>query len=174
VRIFQIGEDRGHEVPYFITKMIAKEKIETLVCEVLENEMFLVDVTVHAGNVIHIAVDSMKGLTIDQCVALSRQIESRLDRESEDFELEVSSPGVDQYFKVNRQFHKNVGRELEVITKENAEIRGKLTESGDDGITLETETREITQTGKKKQLVKKCTFLKYEDIKKAKVIISFK
>jgi ribosome maturation factor RimP len=164
----------GTIVPYFVTEMIAKEKIESIVSGKLEEKMFLVDVTVNAKNVIHVIIDSMDGLTIDQCVAMSRYIESHFDRQNEDFELEVSSPGVDQYFKVNRQFHKNTGRELEVITREHAEIRGKLTVADEEGITLETETVEATENRKKKQLVKKCLFLKYEDIEKAKVIISFK
>ena len=104
--------------------------------------MFLVDVTVSPANMIHVELDCMDGLTIDQCVEISRYIENQLDREEEDFGLEVSSPGIDQYFKVNRQFFKNVGRELMVTTLQNEEVKGKLVEAGENGITMEAMVKE--------------------------------
>ncbi len=154
--------------------MIAREKIVNLVKEKLENNMFLVDVLVSATNVIHVEIDNLDGLTINQCVAISRHIESHLDREEEDFELQVSSPGVDQYFKVNQQYLKNIGRELEVITHQHTEHTGKLIEADEKGIILEVRVKEKPELGKKKQTVIKSLPLAFEDIKKAKVVISFK
>jgi ribosome maturation factor RimP len=154
--------------------MIGREKIVNLVNEKLQENMFLVDVTVSPANVIHVEVDCMDGLTIDQCVGISRHIESHLDRDEEDFGLEVSSPGIDQYFKVNRQYHRNVGRELMVTTLQDEEFKGRLLEAGESGITLELVMKEKSEDGKGKQMVKKSRSLGYSEIKKAKVIISFK
>jgi len=160
--------------PILLQRMIAKQKIVSLVEEKLENDMFLVDASVSPSNVIHVEIDSFDGLTIDQCVAVSRFIESHLDREEEDFELQVSSPGIDQYFKVKPQYQKNIGRELNVTTQQDAECIGKLIEAGENGISLEVRVKEKPEGGKKKQTVIKTLSLDYENIKKAKVIISFK
>jgi ribosome maturation factor RimP len=154
--------------------MIEREKIVNLVNEKLQDNMFLVDVTVSPTNVIHVELDCMEGLTIDHCVEISRYIENQLDREEEDFGLEVSSPGIDQYFKVNRQYQRNVGRELMVTNLQNEEFKGKLVDAGESGITLEILVKEKSEDGKRKQLVKKIQSLSYPEIKKAKVIISFK
>src|SRR5665213_3445944 len=82
--------------------------------KVTENKSFLVDVTVSASNKIKVTIDNFEGLAIDECVNMSRWIESQLDRDTEDFELEVSSPGLDQPFKVIRQYQKNIGKEVDV------------------------------------------------------------
>ncbi|HNU77206.1 MAG TPA: ribosome assembly cofactor RimP [Prolixibacteraceae bacterium] len=160
--------------PILLLIMITKEKITEIVGEKLEEGMFLVDVNVTPSQVIHVEIDSMDGITIDQCVAVSRFVEAHLNRENEDFELQVSSPGIDQFFKVNRQFHKNVGRELDVVTAQNLEVRGKLMEAGQEGIVLEVTTREQKEGEKKKQWVTRQLSLGYDDIKKARVVISFK
>jgi ribosome maturation factor RimP len=154
--------------------MIEREKIVNLVNGKLRENMFLVDVTVSPANMIHVEVDCMDGLSIDHCVEISRYLENQLDREEEDFGLEVSSPGIDQYFKVIRQYHKNVGRELMVTTLQNEEWKGVLVEAGESGITMEVSVKEKSEDGKKKQVVKKTLSLGYPEIKKAKVIISFK
>ena len=136
--------------------------------------MFLVDVMVTPANVIHVEVDSHDGLTIDQCVEISRYLESHLDRATEDFELQVSSPGIDQYFKVNEQYRKNAGREVEIITTENTLFRGIMTEVNDSGIVLEVTMKERQEGERKPRLVTKMVSFDYVDIKKARVIISFK
>lgn len=164
----------GTFVPYFITEMITKQLIADLVNEKLEDGMFPVDIEVNAENLIQVEVDSDLGITIDQCVAISRHIESHLNREEEDFELRVSSPGIDQPFKVVRQYRKNVGRELDVLTLSNAAFCGKLTEADDEGFRLEVMQRESVEGKKKKELVRRTHSFRYEEIKKAKIVISFK
>jgi len=154
--------------------MITREFIMKLVNENLDNRMFLVDVNVKPSNVIHVEIDHFDGLSIDHCVSMSRSIESHLNREEEDFELQVSSPGLDQYFKVKPQFYKNVGRELDIMTHQNGELRGVLVEAGENVITLEILTRETVEGNKKKLTVKKLVSIDYQDIMKAKVVISFK
>jgi ribosome maturation factor RimP len=154
--------------------MIDKAKIEELVTGKLDDDMFLVDISVSATNVIHVEIDSYTGLSIDQCVTVSRHIESNLDRESDDFELQVSSPGAGQLFKVKEQYKKNTGRELEVTLADTTVLKGLLTEATGEGIILETTTKEVPEGTKKKVLVTKSTPVAYSDISKARVIISFK
>ncbi len=154
--------------------MIVKDKIIDLVNGKLGKNMFLVDVTISPANVIHIEIDSYNGLTVNQCVEVSRYVETHLDRESEDFELQVSSPGIDHFFKVNDQYRKNIGREVEVITAGNDVYVGKLTEAGEKGIVLEVTMKEKHDGERKAQMVTKMVSFDYIDIKKAKVIISFR
>ncbi len=154
--------------------MIDKARVIKLVEERLEEKMFLVEITVNERNVIDVFVDCFDGLTIDQCVAVSRHVEHNLDREEEDFELHVSSPGLTQGFKVKEQYIKYTGRKIEVIDKNDKKLEGVLLEAGDTGFTLETSTREKVEGHKKKQLIVRKYVLKYNEIKSAKATISFK
>jgi len=145
-----------------------------LVREKLDDKMFLVEVTVNERNVINIFVDSYEGLTIEQCVNISRHIEHSFDREEEDFELQVSSPGLSEKFKVKEQFIKYVGRAIDMVTVSDTELEGVILSATDEGIILETSSRELVEGHKKKQLVVKQHHLKYDEIKSAKAVISFK
>jgi len=154
--------------------MIDKEIVKRLVREKLDDKMFLVEVTVNERNVINIFVDSYEGLTIEQCVNISRHIEHSFDREDEDFELQVSSPGLSEKFKVKEQFIKYVGRAIDMVTVSDTELEGVILSATDEGIILETSSRELVEGHKKKQLVVKQHHLKYDEIKSAKAVISFK
>jgi ribosome maturation factor RimP len=136
--------------------------------------MFLVEITVNERNVINIFVDSYDGLTIEQCINISRHVEHSFDREEEDFELQVSSPGLSEKFKVKEQFIKYVGRAIDVVTVFDTELEGVILSATEEGIILETSSREILEGHKKKQLVVKQHNLKYDEIKSAKAVISFK
>ncbi len=154
--------------------MIEKAKIQQLVSEKLDEGMFIVDVSVNERNVIHVFIDSFNGLTIDQCVAISRHVEHSLDRDEEDFELQVSSPGLTESFKVDEQYKKYQGRRIEVVTKEGLKLEGILLETYDEGVVLETSEKEKLEGHKKKQLVVKKHQVKYNEIESAKAVISFK
>ncbi len=154
--------------------MIDKELVRKLVSEKLDDKMFLVDISITENNVIHVFVDSYNGLTIDQCVSISRHVEHSLDREQEDFELQVSSPGLTEKFKVKQQFFKYTGRSVNVVTLAGPELEGVLLSAGEDKIVLETSSRELVEGKKKKQVVIKQHHLKYNEIKSAKAVISFK
>ncbi len=160
--------------PILLKTMINKEKILSLVNEKLEENMFLVDVSVNTANVIHVEIDSFTGLSIDQCVAISRHIEASLDRETEDFELQVSSPGAGQPFKVNEQYRKNLGRELEVTLAGGSVLKGLLAEATESSIVVETSVKEKPEGSSRKLLVTKKQQVSFEEIEKARVIISFK
>ena len=154
--------------------MIEKAKIQQLVEERLDENMFIVDVSVNERNVIHVFIDSFDGLTIDQCVAVSRHVEHSLDRDDEDFELQVSSPGLTESFKVPEQYKKNEGRKIELVTVEGSKLEGILVEVNSENIVLETSAREKLEGHKKKQLVITKHQLKYNEIESAKAVISFK
>lgn len=165
--------DLGFPILLEVTAMIAKEIIEKLVREKLDERMFIVEINVSSTNVIHIFVDSYDGMTIEQCIAISRNVEHNLDREEEDFALEVSSPGLTESFKVKEQYIKYTGKAIKVIT-EDQKLEGLLKSTSDEGIVLETSGKEKVEGQKKKQLVVKEYNLKYDDIKSAKAVISFK
>jgi len=154
--------------------MIDKNRVEKLVEEKLEKGMFLVDVSVNKSNVINIFVDCFDGLTIEQCVKISRHVEHALDRDEEDFELQVSSPGLNEGFVVKEQYLKNVGRDVEITTHVGEKLTGELKEADTEKIKLETSNREKVEGHKKKQLVVREFDLKYDEIKTAKAVISFK
>lgn len=165
--------DLGFPILLEVTAMIAKEIIEKLVREKLDERMFIVEINVSSTNVIHIFVDSYDGMTIEQCIAISRNVEHNLDREEEDFALEVSSPGLTESFKVKEQYIKYTGKAIKVVT-EDQKLEGLLKSTSDEGIVLETSGKEKAEGQKKKQLVVKEYNLKYDDIKSAKAVISFK
>jgi ribosome maturation factor RimP len=154
--------------------MIDKAIVQKLVEEMLDDKMFLVEITVNHRNVINVFVDSYDGLTIGQCISISRHIEHSFDREEEDFELQVSSPGLSEKFKVKEQFYKYIGREIEVVTVSDVELEGVIQSATEEEIILETSARELVEGQKKKQLVVKQHHLKYDEIKSAKAVISFK
>ena len=116
--------------------MIDKEKVIKLVEEKLDEKMFLVDVSVSKTNAIDVFVDGFDGMTIEKCIEISRNVEHNLDREEEDFSLQVSSPGLTESFKVKQQYIKYQGREVEVVTGSGEQITGTLIEVSDDEITV--------------------------------------
>lgn len=153
--------------------MILKENIIRLVEDkIAGTNLFLVDVSVSTSSKIMVLVDTDAGITVEECIALSRFLENSLDRDTEDFELEVSSPGLSQPFKVQRQYVKNIGREISVLTADNQKIKGKLLSAGDSGIEMETIL--IKKTDKKKKVKEQAVIrLAFDQIKSAKVVISF-
>lgn len=149
--------------------MISTELIRSLAEQKLseEGDSYLVDVTVSAANKIRVIIDNFRGVSIVQCVAMSRWIENQLDRETEDFELEVTSPGLDQPFKVFRQYQKNLGRDVEVKMADGLKTEGKLLAADEKGIEIEQ------KTGKGKQQVVKQLNIPFADIKETRLIIKF-
>lgn len=137
-------------------------------------DLFLVSVHVHPGNKIEVLMDSDQGFTIEHCVEISRFIESKFDREVEDFALEVSSPGLSQPLKVKRQYTKNIGREVAVKLKDGKKIEGTLSKVTDENISLSARVRELVEGTKKKAWVEKETILPFEEINETKIVISFK
>ena len=154
--------------------MIKQELIEKLVSEALTDEYFIVEVTVKKGNVIDVVIDGDEGVTIQKCVDVSRQIEQNLDRETEDFELTVSSAGLGNPFLVNRQYLKNIGKKVEVKTDNEKPVTGILIRVDHEGFELETSTLEKEEGKNKKVEVIKTLRFNFDSKPEVKNSISFK
>lgn len=154
--------------------MITESQITGIIEGKLEKDgMFLVDLIVKPGNKIIVVVDHDKGVPISYCIELSKFIEASLNRDEEDFELEVASAGIGQPFKVRRQYLKNIGRDVEVLTKEGHKFSGKLIAVDEDGFTLEFEEKVKIEGKKRKELQVKSVSCKFEEVKQVKDIIAF-
>ena len=152
--------------------MIQKELIDSLVEKKLEGtRYFLVETKVSAENVIEIEIDADEGVDIDFCVELSRYVEQNLDRETEDFELNVGSAGLTSPFKVLRQYQKNIGEQVEVTAADGRRHKGELVSVDDETFQID-ETLMIKKEGdkRKKAYVETQTF-KYKEIKQTKIIL---
>lgn len=158
--------------------MIAKEIVKTLAEERIKElgkPLYVVDITISSANHILVELDhEEESVSIEDCVSVSRNIEHNLDREVEDFQLEVSSAGLDKPLRDYKQYRKNIGRTLKVKLAESGKVEGKLIEADEKQITLETERRERVEGKKKKIKVIENIVLPYEKIGEAKVVISFK
>ncbi len=151
-----------------------QETVKKLLEEaLLENgSLYLIDLQFLANSKIKVIVDGDLGVPLNECIRISRKIENNLDREEEDFSLEVTTPDIAHPLTVKRQYKKNVNRILKVKT-ETEELEGTLTEATEESITLCWKTREPKPIGKGKHTVEKIVVLSYEDIKEAKVKIIF-
>lgn len=155
--------------------MIAKEDIIKLAESYLaKTNHYLVDVKVTPDNRISVEVDSFEGVAIDFCVELNRFIESNFDREMEDYSLEVSSAGLTEPFKVLKQYEKNIGKEVEVITKDGKKLLGTLEGLKESGIVLQVEKQVKPEGSKRKITVTENMSIHFENIKTTKYNIRFK
>ena len=167
--------DRGDiQSPLFINILMQKELVKELINRALdENEsLFLIDFEIKSDNQIFVVIDGDKGVSVNDCIDVSRTIEHNLDREEEDFSLEVTSAGVAAPLSIPRQFKKNIGRKLAVKLKEEA-IEANLEDANEEEITLRWKAREPKPVGKGKVTVKKEAVIPYSDIVEAKVMITF-
>ena len=135
-------------------------------------DLFLIDFTINTENHIKVIIDGDNGVLVEDCMFISRAIEHNLDREEEDFSLEVMSAGAVSPLTHKRQYNKNLKRILKVRTA-SEEIEGKLTKVTEDNITLEWKVREPKPVGKGKITVNKEAKIPYENIVEAKVMIKF-
>lgn len=160
--------------PLFIHYMEFKNKVKALLEQGLSEHpsLFLIDFTLSSDFKISVTIDGDNGVSLQDCIDVSRAIEHNLDREEQDFSLEVASAGAASPLQQPRQYKKNIGRKLEVTT-ENNKIEALLTGATDTSITLEWKAREPKAIGKGKETVEKKAEIPYSEIKKAVVVISF-
>ena len=153
-----------------------KENIQKLLVEALslQPDLFLIDLHIDDQLRVQVVLDGDNGVSLEQCIKVSRHIEHQLDREVHDFSLEVSSAGVTHPLKMVRQYKKNIGRKLAVHTIDNDNFKATLTQADDDQITLEWKAREPKPIGKGKHTVVKQLQVPYNQIEKATVQIQFK
>lgn len=147
--------------------MIDKLRILDIVKEALASDpdKYLVNLKVTTDNRIFVDIDGDNGIIIDDCIALSRAIESNLNRDEEDFELNVSSAGADSPLKLPRQYTRHIGRTVEVVTFDGQKYEGELMASDED-------TFSISLPHTKKQPAEERQF-RYTDVKQTKVVIKF-
>ncbi len=135
---------------------------------------FIVDVHVSEGNHIKVLLDHDVSTSIEDCMALHRHIESSLDRDVEDFSLDVSSPGLDQPLKMHRQYVKNIGRSVQVKPVEGPKVEGELIRVDDDALTLKIREKRRIEGRKAKEWVEEEVVWPFTQIASTKVVISFK
>lgn len=155
--------------------MISKSQIVALVEEKIEGtDYFIVEISVSSSNQIRVEIDGDKGVKISDCVQISRHIEGSFDREEEDFELTVSSAGMDQPFKILRQYQRYLGREVELKTTSGEKHKGLLIAADENTVEIEIAERRKVEGKKKKQLIIEKLSVPMEQVKETKVVISFK
>ncbi len=148
--------------------MIKESFIRSLIEEHLEgSDRFLVELSIKSGNRILVFIDSDTSVLIEHCISLSRHIESNLDRDSDDFELNVSSSGLDHPYKLMRQYVKNIGREVSVTMNDGTKITGELKSADNSGFEV------IERTKIKKIITEQTHLIAFSDAKETKEIIKF-
>ena len=155
--------------------MIETNVVTRIVEEWLDGkDYFLVDVSVSPDDRIVVEIDHADGVWIDDCVDLSRYIESKLNREEEDYELEVGSAGIGQPFKVLKQYQIYVGKEVGVLDKAGKKWKGVLAEANEENFTITMTVKVKPEGAKRPKLVEQNVTFTYDEIKYTKYLISFK
>ena len=151
-------------------KLLAEERINEL-----DNGLFIVDISVSARNDISVELDKHDGgVSVQDCISVSRNIEHNLDREQGDFSLNVSSAGLDRGLRVFDQYRKNVGRNIKLILNAGGKFEGELKEATKDEVVIRTTRNERVEGKKKKERIIEDIKVSMADIKEAKIVISFK
>ncbi|KAA6336731.1 Ribosome maturation factor RimP [termite gut metagenome] len=155
--------------------MIEKKIVNQLVEEWLKGKnYFLVDVSVSPDNKILVEIDHAEGVWIEDCVQLSRYIESRLNREEADYELEVGSAGLGQPFKVLQQYYIHIGKQVEVFTQNGKKLSGILQDANEKNFTITVQKKVKLEGEKRFKLIQEDLTFGYDEIKYTKYLICFK
>ncbi len=161
-------------LPSFYKNMTFKEKVNQLLeAGLLEKQtVFLTDLTITDAFKIIVTLDGDNGVVVQDCIDISRSIEHNLDREEQDFSLEVVSFGIGSPLKLTRQYKNNIGRML-IVKLASTTIEAKLLDATEENITLVWEAREPKKIGKGKETVQKQQEIPYSEIKEAIVTVTF-
>ena len=158
--------------------MITKQLVRTLAEERIQerdDKLFIVELMISSSFVIRLELDKTEGnVSIEDCMSVSRNIEHNLDREEVDFELHVSSAGLDKPLRVHAQYVKNIGRGLDVKLKNKEKTTGTLVAVSEHGIVLERSEKQQIEGKKKKELVVITESIAFSDISEARIVITFK
>ncbi|MDP4267548.1 MAG: hypothetical protein Q8880_08950 [Bacteroidota bacterium] len=148
---------------------------EELIYEFLEDKLkvpdiFIVEVKISGGGKITVYLDSNKGITIEECVEISRMIEKKFEEEIGDHDLEVSSPGLNMPFRILKQYLKNLGKQVTVLKKDGIKIQGKILSADEEGVLIE-QIITCRQNGKKIKNIEEIKIL-FNEIKETRLVIS--
>jgi ribosome maturation factor RimP len=153
--------------------------IQDIVHELVQNalkerqDLFLIDLNISTDNAISIVIDGDKGVSVEDCMFISRAVEHNIDRDDYDFSIEVLSAGATAPLQFPRQYHKHVGRHLDLRTLNEEKYEGQLDAVTEDAVVLKWKTREPKPVGKGKVTVWKEAKILFKDIKEARVKIKF-
>lgn len=165
----KLREEGDTQSPFLM--MITEARITALVEErIADSDRFVVGVRVLPGNRIRVFVDGISGMTVRDCVHISRHIEGNLDREQEDFELEVSTPGLTEPLTHPLQYVKNIGRSLKVDLLDGTSLKGEVLAADEQQVTLLPEAKKKLKKGEEPSGP---ITIALSQIKQAKIIISF-
>ena len=157
-----------------ISKKLVTKLIDERIAE-LDNSLFVVSLTISPANVIQVEIDKYEGyVSVMDCMSVSRNVEHNLDREEQDFELSVSSAGLDKGLRVFPQYKKNIGRSVKVKLIKGGEIEGEMIDATPEQITIQTTRIERIEGKKKKETIIEDRVLSMDKIKETKIVISFK
>lgn len=158
--------------------MISKSKVTELIDEriaELDNGLFVVSLSISSRNSILVELDKHEGgVSVKDCMSVSRNIEHNLDREEADFELSVTSAGLDKGLRVFPQYKKNIGREVDVKLVDGGEINGTMIDATPEQIVIQTTRKEKLEGKKKKEVTVEDHVLPMNKVKETKIVISFK
>ena len=164
----------GTQCPLFYShnQMISEQSMRTILEQEKEFErFFFVSVKVSGDNQITITADTDQGITIDECGAISTKLEELLDRDKEDFELEVSSPGLTEPFKVPRQYAKNIGKTVDIVLIDGEKISGEIISADDAGVTVKQTI--VAKVNGKRTKSEVTNTLNFASIKSTKLKLKF-
>jgi len=152
-----------------------KEKVQKLIDDFINNhpDLFLVELKISSENKIEVYIDGDESVSVQNCLDASRAIEFSLDREEEDFSLEVSSPGLNVPLKLIRQYKKNIGRDLEITLQDEQTFTGTLIQFQDDSIELQWSEKRKKEIGKGNETIILTKIVELKDIKKAMIALKF-
>ena len=154
--------------------MIDKKELTAVINKALEgSKMFLVDLTVSGDNVIDVQLDSIVSITIDDCIAVNNAVHDAFDQDVEDYELTVGSYSLTDPFKVLKQYEKNMGGEVEVLTADGKKLKGTLNSASENEFTITVPTKTKIEGKKRPEMVDVEHTFKYDEIKYTKNIIQF-
>lgn len=154
--------------------LISKDHILALANEHLKGgDIYVTGIKIGSDNHISLFIDGDNGVNINDCVNLSRAIESRLDRNKEDFALDVSSHGATTPLVMPRQYKRHIGRNFELRFNDGSRAEGELVHADDEKITLQFSVREDKPVGKGKITVNKEITVALNDIKEAKIKLKY-
>jgi len=159
---------------YSTNKMNVSEIIDAIGGEIVARGCFLVEVSVSKDNDIVLTIESENGkIELDDCVSLSRYFETKFDRESEDYSLTVSSAGLDQPFKVLKQYVKAIGTKVEVQLKGGKKLVALMEAADEESITLKYSAKEAVEGKKKKEIVEHVDRFTMDQVNAVRPFIEF-
>ncbi len=154
--------------------MLDKAEVTRVVEEAIEgSDLFVVQVTITRDNIITVDLDSDSSVDIDQCIKVNDAVLAAFDRDVEDYELTVGSYGISSPLLVRRQYDKNIGQEVEVLTRDGRKLKGVLTAADDEGFTIEVLTKVKVEGKKRPEQMMVPERITYDNAKQTKCIISF-